>query len=69
MRRPDERGKLCRCSRPTPGARLTSAVVGHNELEAAEARDLGLASVREAGSLEGLEAAARAIGEEALAVG
>ncbi len=43
-------------------------MVGHNELEAAEARDLGLASVREAGSLEGLEAAARAIGEEALAV-
>ncbi len=43
-------------------------VVGHNELEAAEARDLGLASVREAGSLEELEAAARALGEEALAV-
>ena len=44
------------------------AVVGHNELEAPEARDLGLASVREAGSLEELEAAGRALGEEALAL-
>ena len=43
------------------------AVVGREQLEPFEARILDLASVREAGSVEELEAAGRAIAEEALA--
>lgn len=42
------------------------AVVGRDELDRFDARVLDLASVREAGSMEELEAAGRAIGEEAL---
>jgi len=44
------------------------AVVGRDELGRFDARILDLASVREAGSVEELEAAGRAIGEEAQSV-
>jgi glycerate kinase len=41
------------------------AIVGRNDLDAAGAQELGLASVREAGTVEALRAAGRELGEAA----